>query len=230
MKNIIITGAKGNLGKAVVTKFMENDYRVFGTISEKETTHNDINNSNLEFHMVDLMDTSSSAKFVDLVIDKNKSIEGAVLTVGGFKPGKITDTTKDDFEKMFALNFTTALNIVQPLLKQMLSQKAGGRIVLIGAKPGMLAGEAKNAVAYGLSKSLLFRLAEVINQEGKAKNVFAHIIVPGTIDTPQNRAAMPDANFNNWVKAEEIANLIAFIFSGEATALRDPVIEITGNA
>lgn len=230
MKNIIITGAKGNLGRAVVTKFMENDYRVFGTVSEKETTHSEINNTNLEFHVVDLLDSDSSAKFVDLIIEKNKSIEGAILTVGGFKPGKITETTNNDFEKMFALNFSTAYNVVQPLLKQMLSQDTGGRIIFIGAKPGMLADEAKSAVAYGLSKSLLFRLAEVINQEGKTKSVFAHVIVPGTIDTPQNRAAMPDANVNNWVKAEEIANVIAFIFSGKSPGLSDPVIEITGNA
>ena len=123
----------------------------------------------------------------------------------------------------------TAFNIVQPVLKQMLTQSGGGRIVLIGSKPGMSAKEAKGSVAYGLSKSLLFRLAEIINIEGKGKNVFASVIVPGTIDTPQNRAAMPGANFSDWIKAEDLAGIIEFVFSEKAISLRDQVIEVTGN-
>ena len=65
-------------------------------------------------------------------------------------------------------------------------------------------------IAYGLAKSLIFRLAELMNEEGKAHNVVTSVIVPSTIDTPQNRKAMPDANPNNWVKAEEIANVIYY--------------------
>ncbi|HKR07210.1 MAG TPA: SDR family NAD(P)-dependent oxidoreductase [Bacteroidia bacterium] len=230
MKNILVTGAKGNLGTAVVNKFLDSGYCVIGTVSAKESTVTGNKNTHLEYYSVDLTDASASKGFIQSVIAKNKSIDGAVLTVGGFAAGKLTDTAQPDFEKMFALNFITAFNIVQPVLKQMMTQPDGGRIILIGSKPGMSACEAKGSVAYGLSKSLVFRLAEIINVEGKGKNIFASVIVPATIDTPQNRAGMPDANFSEWVKAEDIAAIIEFVFSEKAKSLRDEVIEVTGNS
>jgi NAD(P)-dependent dehydrogenase (short-subunit alcohol dehydrogenase family) len=230
MKNIIVTGAKGNLGIAVVNKFLESGYKVIGTISERESASAENKNSNLEYYKVDLADSAAAKSFVASVIEKNSTIYGAVLTVGGFAAGKIADASKPDFEKMFALNFITAFNIVQPVLKQMLLQPDGGRIILIGSKPGMSAKEAKGSVAYGLSKSLVFRLAEIINVEGKGKNVFASVVVPSTIDTPQNRASMPNADFNSWIKAEDIANTIEFVVSEKGKSLRDEVIEITGNS
>jgi NAD(P)-dependent dehydrogenase (short-subunit alcohol dehydrogenase family) len=230
MKHIIVTGAKGNLGAVVVTKFLDSGYRVTGTVSARESSHNESENAQLEYYSIDLVDAEASKRFVESVSAKHNVIDGAVLTVGGFAGGKLTETSKNDFEKMFALNFITAFNIVQPVLKQMLTQPDGGRIILIGSKPGMSAREAKGSVAYGLSKSLLFRLAEIINLEGKGKNIFASVIVPSTIDTPQNRSAMPSANFNDWVKAEDIAAVTEFVFSKNAVALRDEVIEVTGNS
>ncbi|MEO5569751.1 MAG: SDR family NAD(P)-dependent oxidoreductase [Bacteroidia bacterium] len=229
MKTIIVTGAKGNLGTAVVNKFLESGFKVMGTISEKEAANAENKNPNLEYFTVDLADSAGAKSFVESVTSKNSVIDGAILTVGGFTGGKIIDAAISDFEKMFALNFITAFNIVQPVLKQMRDQPNGGRIILIGSKPGMSAKEAKGSVAYGLSKSLLFRLAEIINIEGKGKNIFASVIVPGTIDTPQNRASMPDENFNNWIKAEDIAAVMEFVFSEKGKSLRDEIIEITGN-
>jgi NAD(P)-dependent dehydrogenase (short-subunit alcohol dehydrogenase family) len=229
MKNIIVTGAKGNLGTAVVAKFLDKGYHVIGTVTAKDSTAEN-RNAHLEYYPVDLTDAAASKNFVESVIGKTKSIDGAVLTVGGFAAGKLTDATQQDFEKMFALNFITAFNIVQPVLKQMMTQQGGGRIILIGSKPGMSARDAKGSVAYGLSKSLLFRLAEIINLEGKEKNIFASVMVAGTIDTPQNRSDMPGANFSNWVKAEDIATIIELVFSEQAKILRDEVIEVTGNS
>jgi NAD(P)-dependent dehydrogenase (short-subunit alcohol dehydrogenase family) len=85
-------------------------------------------------------------------------------------------------------------------------------------------------VAYGLAKSLIFRLAELLNDEGKSHGVVTSVIIPSTIDTPQNRKAMPDANPDNWVKAEEIADVIYYYCSDEARSLREPVIKVYGNS
>src|SRR6185369_1331795 len=137
----------------VVNKFLESGYNVIGTIADSESGAAENKNSRLEYYSVDLNDPAASKSFVDAVIEKNSAIDGAVLTVGGFAAGKIADASKSDFEKMFALNFITAFNIVQPVLKQMLMHPGGGRIILIGSKPGMSAKEAKGSVAYGLSKS-----------------------------------------------------------------------------
>ena len=88
----------------------------------------------------------------------------------------------------------------------------------------------KGMVAYGLAKSLIFRLAELMNDEAKGHNVVISVIVPSTIDTPQNRSSMPDADFNKWVKAEAIADTIYFYCTPQGSILREPVIKVYNNA
>ncbi len=206
--NILVTGAKGNLGNAVVKTFLEKNSKVFACISPRDQSL-EIKDSNLSVFPLDLNDTGACLTFTKFIVEKHLKIDVAVLTVGGFMTGNIEDVSIADFEKMIALNFYTAFNLVQPLLKQMKLQQTGGRIILIGSGPGRDIGKARGSVAYAFSKSLVFRLAELINAEGKENNIFAHVIVPTTIDTPQNRAAMPNADFSKWQTAESIANEIA---------------------
>ena len=85
-------------------------------------------------------------------------------------------------------------------------------------------------VAYSLAKSLIFRLAELMNDEAKGKNIVTSVVVPSTIDTPQNRKAMPDADFSNWVKPEAIADAIYFYCTDEAAVLREPLIKVYNNS
>ena len=82
---------------------------------------------------------------------------------------------------------------------------------------------------YGLAKSLIFRLAELMNDEAKGHNVVSAVVVPGTIDTPQNRKAMPGAHFDNWVKPEDIAGIIYYHTTEEAKTLRETVIKVYNN-
>jgi NAD(P)-dependent dehydrogenase (short-subunit alcohol dehydrogenase family) len=85
-------------------------------------------------------------------------------------------------------------------------------------------------VAYGLTKSLLFRLAELMNDEAKGHNVVTTVVAPSTIDTPDNRKAMPDADYSKWVKPEAIADVIALHSSSVADIIREPVVKVYGNA
>jgi len=85
-------------------------------------------------------------------------------------------------------------------------------------------------VAYGLAKSLIFRLADLMNDEAKGTNVVVSVIVPSTIDTPQNRKSMPEADPNKWVKAEAIADVIYFYCTEQASVLREPVIKVYNNS
>jgi NAD(P)-dependent dehydrogenase (short-subunit alcohol dehydrogenase family) len=90
--------------------------------------------------------------------------------------------------------------------------------------------DTKGAVAYGLSKSLIFRLAELLNAEAKSADIVTSVIVPSTIDTPENRAAMPDADFSTWVQPTMIAETIAYYASENARHLREPVIKVYNKA
>jgi NAD(P)-dependent dehydrogenase (short-subunit alcohol dehydrogenase family) len=110
---------------------------------------------------------------------------------------------------MHALNFETAYYIARAVFNQMMKQSGGGRIIFIGARPAMEPNAGKTAIAYGLSKSLLFKLSEYLNVIGAEKNIVTYVAVPSTIDTPPNRQAMPKADFSTWQKPEDIAGVLA---------------------
>jgi NAD(P)-dependent dehydrogenase (short-subunit alcohol dehydrogenase family) len=227
-KIALVTGASGNMGQGVVKKFLAEGYHVVGTIAPNDKVPFDVHDTKLEKIVVDLMNEDAAEKFVQDIISKHGSIDAAVLTVGGFAIGTIAETKTSDIYKQYHLNFETAYNVARPTFIQMLQQKSG-RIFLIGSKPGLSAANSKGMTAYGLGKSLIFRLAELMNAEAKGTNVVTNVIVPSTIDTPQNRNGMPDADFNAWVKPEAIANVIYFYCTEEAAVLREPVIKIYNN-
>lgn len=229
MKTAIVTGATGNMGQAVVKKFIEEGYFVIGTVISTDATELDFPADKFEKIIVDLGDEDASGKFVDSVISKYKSINTAVLTVGGFAMGSIADTKTSDVMKQYKLNFETAYNVARPIFVEMMKQN-NGRIFIIGSKPGLDARNGKGMVAYGLAKSLIFRLAELMNLEAKGKNVVTSVVVPSTIDTAPNRKSMPDAHFDNWVKPEAIADVIYWHCTDEAAVLREPILKVYNKA
>jgi NAD(P)-dependent dehydrogenase (short-subunit alcohol dehydrogenase family) len=228
-KTAIVTGASGNLGQAVVKKFIAEGYFVVGTIIPNDPVSIDFPADKFEKVLVDLMNEDDSQKFIESVVTKHGSIDAAILTVGGFAMGKIADTKTADILKQYKLNFETTYNVARPAFIQMSKQNCG-RIFIIGSRPGLDTRNGKGMVAYSLAKSLIFRLAELMNDEAKAKNVITSVIVPSTIDTPQNRRAMPDGNFDNWVKPESIADVIYWHCTDEALVVREPVIKVYNHA
>ena len=228
-KTAIITGASGNMGQAVIKKFLAEGYNVTGTIIPNDPTPFEVNDPKLDKMIVDLMNEDDSERFVQEVVAKYGSIDAAVLTVGGFASGKIADTKTSDVYKQYKLNFETAYNVARPSFIQMM-QQGSGRIFIIGSKPGLSARDGKEMVAYSLGKSLIFRLAELMNEEARGHNVVTSVVVPSTIDTPQNRRSMPDARFENWVKPEAIAEAIYFYCTDAAMVLREPLIKVYNNA
>jgi NAD(P)-dependent dehydrogenase (short-subunit alcohol dehydrogenase family) len=229
MKIAIVTGASGNLGQAVVKKFIAEGWMVIGTTIPNDPIPLDYPAQQFEKMVIDLTNEDDAQKFIDSVIAKHGRIDAAILTVGGFAMGKIAETRTADVQKQFKLNFETAYNVARPVFLQMINQ-GSGRIFMIGSKPGLDARNGKGMIAYGLSKSLIFRLANLMNDEAKGKNVVASVIVPSTIDTPQNRQSMPEAKYDNWVKAENIAEAIYFYSSDKASVIREPIIKVYNNA
>jgi len=130
MKTIIVTGAAGNLGQAIVKKFLDEGFRVIGTTTNSHTLPFS-GNERFESFIVDLTDEERTEKFTDLVIKKYGAIDIAVLTVGGFAMNKITDTPLAGIKKQFKLNFETAYIIGRLVFIQMMKQ-GSGRIFLTG--------------------------------------------------------------------------------------------------
>ena len=229
MKTAIVTGASGNMGQAVVKKFIDEGYKVIGTIVPNDPVPMDFPADKFEKIVVDLMNEDNSSKFISNVIAKYGSVDAAILTVGGFAMGSIADTKTSDIAKQYKLNFETAYNVARPVFIQMLKQNSG-RIFIIGSRPGLNAMDGKGMIAYSLGKSLIFRLAELLNDEAKGTGVVTSVVVPSTIDTPQNRKAMPDTDPAKWVKPEAIADVIHFYCTDAAAVLREPVIKVYNNS
>jgi len=229
MKIAIITGASGNLGHAAIKKFIEGGYFAIGTVISDDPVNINFPASSFEKVVVDLLNEDDSQKFVDTVISKHGRIDVVILTVGGFAAGNIAETKTSDISKQYKLNFETAYNIARPAFVQM-KRQGQGRIIIIGSRPGLNARNGKGMVAYGLAKSLLFRLADILNDEADGKDIVTSVVIPSTIDTASNRKAMPNADFNAWVKTEQIADIIYFYSSEQASALREPVIKVYNNA
>lgn len=229
MKTVIITGVSGNLGQAVAKRFLDDNFRVVGTVIPNDPVRIDISNPNFETITVDLMNEEEGERLVQQVLGKYNTIDVAVLTVGGFAMGTIAETKMNDILKQHKLNFQTTYHVARPVFMQMMKQN-NGRIFLTGARTGIDMKYSKGTTAYGLSKSLIFRLAELMNEEAKGHNVVTSVIAPSIIDTPQNRQSMPNADPSKWVKAEDIAAIVHFYASDEATPLREPVLRVYNNA
>ena len=228
-KNILITGASGNLGKATVEKFLVEGYNVIATVSPGKKLDYEVK-GDLVTYEADLTDEKSVDVLISKIIKNHQSVDVAILLVGGFAPGSIDVTDGALLKKMYTLNFETTYFVTRPVFKQMQNQKNGGRILMIGARPAINAQAGKGLLAYSLSKSLLFKLAEFLNAEGASHNIVTHVVVPSTIDTPVNRNAMPDAKFSDWVKPEEIASVLNFLSSEDGSAIRESVVKVYGNS
>ena len=229
MRNIIITGANGNLGLAVTKKFLDKGYRVIATVIHEDVRNDLGTHRNLQVEVVNLTGEEETNFFVQRVLDKYKKIDAAIMLVGGFAAGNIASTTIRDIQKQISLNFDTAYNVTRPLFQHMI-QNNYGRLVYIGARPALKPDAGKNLVAYGLGKSLLFKLTAFLNEEARGKDVTASVIVPSTIDTPVNRKSMPDADPDSWVKPDQLAAVLDFIISESGSALRETVLKVYNNA
>lgn len=229
MKKVLITGASGSLGSACVHEFINQGYHVIGTVSPgKQLDYS--TKADVSVYPVNLADEAETDHTFNQIITDHQQIDAALLLVGGFSMGTLQDTDGDSLRKMLSLNFETAYHISRRVFAKMTEQPGGGRIVMVGAKPALDPKAAKSKVAYSLSKSLIFRLAEILNEEGKAKNVVSTVVVPSIIDTKPNRKSMPKADPADWVTAEQIASIMAFVTSDNGSALREPVLKIYGNS
>jgi NAD(P)-dependent dehydrogenase (short-subunit alcohol dehydrogenase family) len=228
MKHVIVSGANGSLGTAVVDKFLQEGYAVSGIVRSLKKDGKGAN-KNLQLIDVDLSNEAAAAQMVEAAIRQYSKIDVAVLTAGGFAMGDIKESSSSDILKQYKLNFETAYHLARPIFSQMM-QQGHGRIFFIGGRAGIDASKSKGMTGYGLSKSLVIRLSELINEEARGTDVVSTVVIPGVIDTAPNRAAMPDADFSKWVQPSAIADVIYRHTTPEMSILRETVLKVYGKS
>lgn len=214
-KNVLVTGAAGTLGRVVARRFHEAGALVTGV----DVVEHDAPWKTL---VADLVDPNGAAAAVAAA----GAVDILANIAGGFTMGdSVAETSDDTWDFMLNLNARTVLNMCRAAAPGMAAH-GGGKIVNIGAR-GALRGAAGMA-AYIASKSVVIRLTETLADELKRQGVNVNCILPSIIDTPPNRAAMPDANFAEWVAPEHIAGVVLFLASAAADAIHGAAIPVEG--
>lgn len=232
-KIALITGASGNLGAASARAFFKSGAnlvlfdripdRIPELIPEMTSSPNRFLIAN-----VDMTDPHSVQEAVAEAIDKFGRIDVLVNTVGGYRAGTpVHEIPLETWDGMMNLNARTAFIACQAVIPGMLQNQAG-KIINIGARPGLQG--RKNMAAYSASKSAVMRLTESLAAELKEDDITVNSILPGTIDTPQNRKAMPKADHGKWVTPEAIAQVILFLASKAGDPISGAAIPVYGKS
>ena len=219
--NVLITGANGGLGTAVCQEFLAAGAKVIGVAREWKQSARFTTISG------DVTTEAGCESMVKQALEHGP-IDALVHLVGGFAGGSpLTETTDQTWDSMMNVNLRAAFCCIRAVLKPM--QAAGrGRIVAIGTR--MAVDPSPNFAAYAVSKAALVALVKNVAAEGQKFGVTANVVLPSTIDTPTNRAAMPKADFSRWVAPQSIAKLLVFLASDAAADTSGAVIPIYGRA
>jgi len=230
-KVVIITGSVGNLGMATALALQQVGAKtVLVDRSNDRLRESYVNLVNSPDHLlaggVDLANPDSLGQVVKTALGRFGSIDAVVNTVGGWRGGKPAhETDLADWDFLFGINLRTTLLCCRAVIPQMLRQ-GHGRIVNVASRDA-LAGSAGYS-AYSASKSALLRLTESMAAELKNSNINVNCIMPGTIDTPQNRKAIPNGDFSKWVAPEAIADVMLFLISDAARAINGAALPVFG--
>jgi NAD(P)-dependent dehydrogenase (short-subunit alcohol dehydrogenase family) len=226
---VVVTGAFGALGRTVARAFEDRGARLAlldVAVQPSPEVRGQLGASPLVFGGVDLSDVESTRRAVAATSMRFGRIDVLVNIAGGFRWERLEDGDPDTWDQLYAMNLRTAVVCCKAVLPVMLEQGAG-RIINIGA--GAAAGQASAGMgAYTASKSGVQRLTESLSEEVKDRGITVNAILPGTIDTPRNRADMPDADVSRWVSPAAIAAVILFLASDAAGAVTGASIPVSG--
>ncbi len=227
-KVIIVAGAAGNVGAAVARLLASRGARVAAVDALASPLAAMVGNlDNPDRHLaipdVDLKDPASAAAMVGRVVATLGGLHGVATTVGGFAMGDLASTDLAAWDAMFTLNVKTTWNMYRAAVPA-LRAAGGGSLVGIGSAAG-LRGSSQMA-PYAATKSAVMRLTESLADELRPDRIRVNAVLPTTIDTPQNRAAMPDADRSRWVTPAEVAEAMLFLLSHAASGISGALLPV----
>jgi len=223
-KIALITGANGGLGTSVTQASLDAGATVVGV--SRNIRQADFDHPSFVAMATELSSGDAVNSLVDQVAAKFGRIDVLAHLVGGFAGGKtIAEMDDATFESMLDLNLRSALYVLRSVIPQM-RHTGNGRIIAIASRAAENPGPGVGA--YSASKAALVSLIRTVALENKDRGITANVILPGTIDTPANRKAMPNADTRTWVQPASIASLIVWLASEAGKDLNGAVIPVYG--
>ncbi len=218
-KTVVITGALGVLGRQVA----EAAAAAGATVVAVDRVDGAPPRGAQAWPALDLGDAQAVAAAFAAIGERHGGIDGLVNIAGGFRWETVAEGSIDTWDQLYQINLRTAVNACRGALPKL---REGGRIVNIGA-----AGASKAALgmgAYAASKAGVARFTEALAEELKDRAITVNALLPSIIDTPANRADMPQADHSRWVRPQELAEVILFLLGPGSSAVTGALIPVTG--
>ncbi|HEX7761176.1 MAG TPA: SDR family NAD(P)-dependent oxidoreductase [Caulobacteraceae bacterium] len=220
----IVTGGFGALGRVVARQALAAGYAV-AAVDFAANPPAELASEVMAIGSVNLADAKQAQDAVAAVAARFGRIDAVFNIAGGFSWQTVQDGDAATWDRLHGLNLVTALNMSKAALPQLLAGGAG-RIVNVGANAALRA--ATGMGAYAASKAGVHRLTEAMAEELKGRGVTVNAVLPSIIDTPANRADMPDSDFAKWVTPQDLAAVMLFLASPAAGAITGALIPVTG--
>ena len=219
---VLITGAKGGLGTFVTQRFLGTGATVIG--ASRSISQEDFPAPNFVALPVDFTRSAAVTGAIGSIVERYGKLDVLVHVVGGFAGGKsVAETDDATWEQMRDLNLTAAFYVLRAAL-QHLRKSGSGRIVAVGSLTAVE--PHAGLAAYVTFKSALVSLVRTVALENKDAGVTANVVLPGTMDTPANRKAMPRADFSKWLKPADVADLVLWLADERAAQITGTAIPI----
>jgi NAD(P)-dependent dehydrogenase (short-subunit alcohol dehydrogenase family) len=231
-KSVLVAGGTGGLGHAVSLAFLEEGAKVAVTYREQKgfdvlKNAARANTSSLQGHKLDVTDEAAVKQLVERILAEQQRLDVVVNTVGGYVGGvKLWELEPKAFDQMLALNLRSGYLIARAVVPAMLKQR-GGAIVNIASKAAV--DHAAGAAAYAAAKAAAVAMIDSLAADLKGTGVRANSILPSIIDTEVNREAMPNVDFAQWPKPEDIARVVLFLCSDDAKLIHGAAIPVYGD-
>lgn len=222
---VVITGGFGSLGNAMGVAMVQAGARV-ALLDRAEAPHaGESLRGQVLMGAVDLSSADAAQVAMNNAARQLGRIDALINVAGTFRWEKLEDGSIDTWDLLYQVNLRTAVNASRSALPHLLSQKRS-RIVNIGA--GAAAKATTGMGAYAASKAGVARLTEAMAEEFRDRGLTVNALLPSIINTPANRADMPDADHSRWVSAAEIADLAVYLTSDRAQAINGALIPVNG--
>lgn len=223
-KNALVTGANGGLGTHVTRALLDSGATVVGLARRIQQSAFD--HPSFVPLSGDISAAESAKAAVDTAVARLGRLDILVHLVGGFAGGSsLAETDDATFQRMLDLNLNSAFQVLRAVIPH-LRHAGGGRIIAIGSRAALEPGAGTGA--YSASKAALVSLIRTVALENKNAGITANILLPGTLDTPANRASMPEADFSRWVQPASVASLIVWLAGDAARDVNGALIPIYG--